>query len=641
MTVEILDASENTLPKLLLRHSERFHDRRVALREKDRGIWKTYTWSDYCAIVESLAAAFLAMGLRKDEKVSIIGENKPHVYWFELGAQICRAAVVGIFSDCSADEIKYFLTHSDSRFVVCQDQEQVDKLLEIKDEIPQIKKVIYWEEKGMWSYMDSWLVNMDDMIEVGRKHVREDPNLIRAMIEDTRGDDVATFFYSSGTTGMPKAAVQTHFNIIAMAHLMDQRYFVSDTDDAVSFLPIAWIGEQLFNVSYSLYKGFTVNFPESQETVQENIREVGPQVLLLSPRLWEEHIRTIRVKMANASWLNRTLFNLALKAGFRAGDAKMKGRTVGPHWYVLNLLAETLVFRPLRDRLGLRRIRVARTAGTAVSPDVIRYFHAIGVPLVQLYGSSECGVATMHPKNHVKAETCGVPLDGFDIRISDEGEVLVKSPCLFKEYFKDPKKTAGVIKADWYHTGDFGQFDDEGHLIVMDRMDDLQRIKGDKLFSPQFAETRLRFSPYIKDALVVGHEDQDYSAAIINIDYDNVAHWAETNRVVFTTFLDLSQKNEVVRLVRSEIEAINRYLPKWAQIKKFINLQKEFDPDEEELTRTRKVRRDFMEKKYQELIDALYSENERIDVTATVTYRDGSTAELKSSLSINSVTSKS
>jgi long-chain acyl-CoA synthetase len=401
------------------------------------------------------------------------------------------------------------------------------------------------------------------------------------------------------------------------------------------------LGEQLFNVSYSLFKGLIVNFPESQETVQENIREVGPQVLLLSPRLWEEHIRTIRVKMANASWLNRALFNLALKVGFRAGDAKMKGLTVGPHWQVLNLLAEALVFRPLRDRLGLKRIRVARTGGTAVSPDVIRYFHAIGVPLVQLYGSSECGVATMHPMNQVKAETCGVPLDGFDIKISHEGEVLVKSPCLFKEYFKEPEKTAAVIRAGWYHTGDFGQFDDEGHLIVMDRMDDLQRIRGDKLFSPQFAETRLRFSLYIKDALVIGHEDHDHSVAIINIDYDNVAHWAETNRVVFTTFLDLSQKTEVVQLVRSEIETINRYLPEWAQIKRFINLHKEFDPDEEELTRTRKVRRGFMEKKYYELIDALYGEDEQIDVKATVTYRDGTTAELKSCVSLNSVNSKS
>jgi len=632
-----LDADMNTLPKLLLHNYERLQDRRTAVREKDRGIWKSYTWSEYYSIVESLAAAFLALGLNKDDKVSIIGENKPHVYWFELAAQACGAPVVGIFSDCSTEEIKYFLTHSDSRFVVCQDQEQVDKLLEIKEQVPEVKKLIYWEKKGLWNYQDPWLMRMDEMLELGRQEARKHPDLIREKIHQTDGDDVAVFFYSSGTTGTPKAAVQTHFNIITMARLMDQRYFVPDTDEAVSFLPIAWVAEQLLNVAYSLYKGFTVNFPESQETVQENIREVGPQVLLLSPRLWEEHIRTIRVKMAGASWLNALVFDLALRVGRRAGDAKMKGLTLGPHWRVLNLLAERIVFRPLRDRLGLRRIRVARTAGTAISPDVIRYFHAIGVPLVQLYGSSECGVATMHPMNQIKAETCGVPLDGYDVRISDEGEVLIKSPCLFKEYYKEPRKTSAAVRDGWYHTGDFGRLDDDGHLIVMDRMEDLQRIAGSRSFSPQFAETRLRFSPYIKDALVAGHEKYNCSAAIINIDYENVARWAENNHVVFTTFMDLSQKSEVIRLVRSEVAVVNRVLPEWARITKFINLHKEFDPDEAELTRTRKVRRDFMEKKYKQLIDALYGGNERVEVTATVSYRDGTTGSLNASLTVNRV----
>jgi long-chain acyl-CoA synthetase len=480
-------------------------------------------------------------------------------------------------------------------------------------------------------------VAMDEMMELGRTEVRKNPDVIEEKIEQTSGDDVAVFFYSSGTTGTPKAAVQTHFNIIAMAHLMDQRYFVPNADEAVSFLPIAWVAEQLLNVSYSLYKGFAVNFPESQETVQQNIREVGPQVLLLSPRLWEEHIRTIRVKMANASWFNRGVFDLALRVGRRAGDAKMTGQTLPLLWQVLNRLSERFVFRPLRDRLGLRRIRVARTAGTAISPDVIRYFHAIGVPLVQLYGSSECGVATMHPMNQIKAETCGIPLDGYEIRISDEGEVLIKSPCLFKEYYKDTRKTAAAIRSGWYHTGDFGRVDEDGHLIVMDRMEDLQPIAGDRRFSPQFAETRLRFSPYIKDALVVGHEERDFPAAIVNIDYENVAHWAEVNHVVFTTFLDLSQKGPVIQLVKSEIAAVNDLLPEWARIKRFINLHKEFDPDEAELTRTRKVRRDFMEKKYRQLTDALYGETDMVEVTATVSYRDGTTAELKRGLSVNHV----
>lgn len=629
--------SPDTLPKLLLHHYQRHGDSKIALREKDRGIWKKYTWADYYAIVESLTMAFLELGIKKDDKISIIGENKPHVYWFELASLTCRAPVVGIFSDCTPPEIKYFIEHSDSRFVVCQDQEQVDKLLQIKDEVPQIKKVIYWEEDGMWNYVDPLLMTMDEMTKIGQRRAKENPGLFREMINKTQKSDVAVFFYSSGTTGLPKAAIQTHDNIIMMSERMDRRYPIDSGHQSVSFLPIAWIAEQIFNVSYSLFKGFAVNFPERQETVQENIREVGPQNLMLSPRLWEDHIRTIRVKMNDADLLNRLAFKISLKVGYRMGDTKMKGEKVGVLLRCLNFVAEKLVFRPLKDRLGLSRTQIARTAGTAISPDVIRYFHAIGVPLVQLYGASEFGCATMHPNNQIKAETCGTPLDDYSVKISEEGEILIKSPCLFKGYYKDPEKTAEAIREEWYHTGDFGRIDEDGHLIVMDRMDELQKTSGDNLFSPQFAEIRLRFSPYIREALVVGHENKDYVVGLINIDFNNVANWAESNRVEYTTFVDLSQKQGIIELIKKEIATVNSYLPEWAAIRKFINLHKELDPDEAELTRTRKLRRDFMENKYKEILDALFGDQDFVDITAAVTYRDGKKGEIKSSLSINRV----
>jgi long-chain acyl-CoA synthetase len=341
--------------------------------------------------------------------------------------------------------------------------------------------------------------------------------------------------------------------------------------------------------------------------------------------------------MADADLLNRFFFNVAMKIGYKVGDAGMMGKKIGLGWKLLQIPAERLVFKPLRDRLGLSRVCLARTAGTAISPDVIRYFHAIGVPLIQLYGSSECGVATMHPYHQIKAETCGTALDDYEIRTTEEGEIVVRSPCLFKGYYKQPDKTAKAIRDGWYYTGDFGRLDDDGHLIVMDRMDDIQRIAGGKTFSPQYAEIRMRFSPYIKDALVVGREDRDYAVAIINVDYNNVGNWAERNHIAYTTFVDLSQKEGIIGLVGREIQTINGYLPDWARIRKFINLHKEFDPDEAELTRTRKVRRDFMERKYGEIIDALFSGNDRIDITATVTYRDGTQGEIKSSLSINSL----
>jgi len=422
-----------------------------------------------------------------------------------------------------------------------------------------------------------------------------------------------------------------------MAELMDRRDPAFETDQSVSYLPIAWIAEQLQNVGYSLYKGFTVNFPESQETVLQNIREVGPHMVMFAPRNWEEFIRTIRVKVANSGALHRACFAAALQIGYKVGDARMKGEKPGLLWQLLRYPAEWLVFRPLKDRLGIKRGRIARVGGTAISPEVIRYFQAIGMPLVQVYGSSECGMVTMHPLDQIKPETSGTPLEGYEVKLSNEGEILVKSPCIFKGYYKEPEKTAKVLKQGWYYTGDFGRIDEDGHLIVMDRMDDLQPIAGSRRFSPQYAETRLRFSPYIKDALVVGHADSDYAVVLANIDYDNVGQWAESNRVVYTTYLDLSQKKEVIGLIRREIETVNRALPEWARIRKFINLHKEFDADEAELTRTRKVRRDFMARKYHELIDALFSDRDRIDITASITYRDGTTRELTSSLSVNSL----
>ncbi|MBT4643123.1 MAG: AMP-binding protein [Deltaproteobacteria bacterium] len=627
----------DTLPKLLRYHYHKFGTTRIAMREKDRGIWNKYTWSDYYSIVQQMTMAFVELGLQPDEKVAIIGENKPHVYWVELAALTCRAPVLGIFSDCTSAEIKYFLTHSDSRYVICQDQEQVDKVLEIQDEIPEIRRIIYWEEKGMWNYDHPLLITLDDMLEMGQKRVKTDPDRFSQMIDETDGDDVAVFFYTSGTTGLPKAGMQTHRNIKLMVELMDRREPVLETDQSVSYLPIAWIAEQLQNVGYSLYKGFTVNFPESQDTIQENIREIGPHMVLFAPQNWEDFIRGIRVKMADAGWLNQLCFNAALKVGYRVGDARMKGQKAALWWRLLHLPAEWFVFSPLKDKLGIKRGRIARVGGTAISPDVIRYFQALGMPLVQVYGSSECGIATMHPRNQIKAETSGTPLDTYEIKLSEEGEILVKSPCMFKGYYKNEEKTAKVLVDGWYYTGDFGNIDADGHLIVMDRMDDLQPIAGDRKFSPQYAETRLRFSPYIKNALVVGSGEKDYAVTLVNVDYDNVGHWAESNRIVYTTFLDLSQKEGVIGLIQKEIDTINASLPAWARIKKFINLHKEFDPDEAELTRTRKIRRDFIKDKYKELVDGLFSEKDKIEITASVTYRDGTKGETRSSLSINNV----
>ncbi|MDY6852692.1 MAG: AMP-binding protein, partial [Thermodesulfobacteriota bacterium] len=481
------------------------------------------------------------------------------------------------------------------------------------------------------------LITVDRMLEIGEEYDRRHPDKFERMIDETDIDDIALFFYTSGTTGLPKASMVSHRSVIGMGNALRHGVVFDDTDESLSYLPIAWITEQILNVVCSLLFGFTVNFPETQETVQENIREIGPTILMLGPRAWESHIKTIRVKILNAKWINRLFFNLSIKAGKIVGDAAIQGKRAVLGWRIIQGLADIFVFRPLRDRLGMSRTRWAITGGTAISPDVFNYFHSIGVPLTQMYGSSEIGAVSIHRRGEVKPETCGPPLEGYELNISDEGEVQVRCPYLFQGYYKAPDKINEVVKDGWYQTGDFGRIDETGHLIVMDRMADLKAISGDKSFSPQYAETRLRFSPFIKDAIVAGNRDIDHAVSIIIIDYDNVGQWAEANHVAYTTYSDLSQKKESIELVRKEIETINNYLPEWAKIRKFINLHKEFDPDEAELTRTRKVRRDFLEDKYGEMIEALVSGKTNLTVTVSVTYRDGTTSELESSVSINKV----
>jgi len=629
--------SADTLPKLLDFYYQKFGASKVALREKDRGFWKEYSWAEYYDIVKRLSLGLHQLGLQAGDKVAIIGENKPHVYWFELGAQANRASAVGIFSDCTPPEVKYFVQHSDSTFVICQDQEQTDKLLAIKEEIPLVKKVIYWEKKGMWNYNHPLLMTFDEVLELGRQYESNNKGFYEKMIQATEADDLALFFYTSGTTGLPKAAMVSHRSIIGMGQALRYAIPFTDTEESLSYLPIAWITEQILNVVCSLFYGFTVNFPETQETVYQNIREIGPTVLMLGPRAWEGHIKTIRVKVLNAYWLNRICFNLSIKIGYRLGGAKIRGEKIGVGSRLLGWLADVAVFRPLRDRLGMSRTKWAITGGTAISPEVFYYFHSIGVPLAQMYGSSEIGAVSVHRQGEVKPETCGRPLAGYEAKISDKGEVLVKCPYLFQGYYKAPEKFPEVVEDGWYRTGDFGRFDEDGHLIVMDRMADLKPIAGDKLFSPQFAETRLRFSPFIKDAIVAGRPEHDYAVAIIIIDYDNVGQWAEAHHLAYTTFADLSQKDESIDLVRQETTRINNFLPEWARIKKFMNLHKEFDPDEAELTRTRKVRRDFLEEKYGEMFEALFSGKTKLEVTVSVTYRDGTQAEVASSVLVNQV----
>ena len=628
---------EDTLPKLLKKNAERYGDQKIAMRVKDRGIWQRFTWKDYYEKVKYFSLGLVSLGMGKDDKVAILGENKPEIFWAELGVQSAGGTAVDIYTDCTPPEVKFFVTDSDSTFVVAHDQEQVDKILQIKEDLPKVKRVIYWDSKGLWNYSDPILISFPEVVQLGQSYEKGHPGLFEENVERATGQEIALLSYTSGTTGLPKGAMILQRGLVAIAQAWRDADQWSDQDRYVSFLHPAWITEQAVGVAGQLVSGMEVNFPEEPETVQENIREVGPSILFFAPRLWENINRMIQAKITDTSALRRWIYHLFLPVGYRAAEFRLAKKDLGLFWKLIHRIAQWILFRPLKDRVGLSRTRCAYTAGSAVSPDILSYFQAIGVNIKQLYGGSEQGLVTLHRDGEIKCETCGVPMSGVEVRLSPEGEILVKGDNIFSGYYENLQATQEKIRNGWYYTGDFGYIDDDRHLVVIDRMEDLKELKGGRKFSPQFAEIRLRFCPYIKDALVIGGEDKDYVTAMVNIDLENVGRWAEARRIPYTTFTDLSQKREVIELIRKDIQRINKFLPEWSRIRKFVNLHKEFDADEAELTRTRKLRRTFVEDRYGDLISALYREDPEYTVEASVTYRDGRKGVIKTAIHINQV----
>lgn len=627
----------DTIPKLLQRNCMTYGNKRVAMRAKKLGIWQEYTWKDYWENVKYVSLGLISLGLERGDKVSILGENKPEWFWAEVAAQAAGGTTVGIHTECMPDEVKYFVTHSDSKFVFAHDQEQVDKVLKIEHDLPLIKRVIYWDDRGLWSYSEPILLSFKQLIELGRDHEKAQPGLFEQNVKNGHRDEVAVISYTSGTTGLPKGAMLCHKNLIDAI----QAFYDIDHWDKeyqyVSFLSPGWVAEQVFGVVGSLLSAMEVNFPEKPETVQANIREIGAQLLFWGPRNWESVTRLVQAKITDTTIINRFLYNLLLPVGYRMADIRQNREKPTIFWRWLFILSHWLLFRDLRDKVGLSKIKIAYTAAAPISPDILRYFQAIGVNIKQLYAGTEQSLVTLHRDDDIVWETSGPSMPRMEVRISDDGEIIVRGNNQFVGYYKDTKGTQEKLRDGWYYTGDFGHIDDNGQLIVMDRMSDLRKLAGGEKFSPQYAEVRLRFSPYIKDILVVGDEAQAYVTAMINVDIDNVGRWAESKRIPYTTFTDLSQKPEVIKLIQRDIEHLNKYLPEWARIRKFTNLHREFDADEAELTRTRKLRRTFVEERYSELISALYSNANELQVEAPITYRDGRQGVISTAIKINSL----
>jgi len=625
---------ELTLPKLLLETARRYGDGKVAMREKEFGVWRPITWRRYLEEVRLLAMGFTALGLGAGDKVALIGHNRPEGLWAEMAALAVGGVVVWIYQDALLDEVQYVVDHSDARFLVGEGQQEVDKGLAVKPRCPKLERIVWDDPKGMRGYDDPALVSLAEVRRLGQALDARDPAAFERMVARGRGDDVALLFYTSGTTAKPKGALLTHTNMLKMGENLMAVDPCDERDDFVSFLPFSWIGEQMMSVSCGLQAGFTLNFPEDPETVQHDIREIGPQVLFSPPRIYEQMVRTVQVKVLDAPALKRRIYGWARKVGDEVADRTIARKPVPGVLRLKHWLADLLVFRKLRDHLGLARIRHAYSGGAALGPDHLRFFHGIGVNLKQIYGQTEiAGISVTHRDGDVRFDTVGLPIPETEIRIAPDGEILSRSPCVFQGYYKMPEETARTLEGGWLHSGDIGFLDGDGHLVVFDRRKDVMTLADGSRSSPQFIETRLKFSPYIKDAWVIGHA-RDAVAAVVCIDAAVVGRWAEEHHIPYTSYPELSQKPEVRALIAEAVGQVNKGLPPAARIRRFVNLHKEFDADDEELTRTRKLRRAYLEERYRDVVEGLYSGPGEIGLDTAITYEDGRVARSKTTLRV-------
>ncbi len=626
----------DTIPKLIRRNYERW-PQRTAMAMKNFGVWQRYSWQDYYNTVKYFSLGLVSLGLKPGDVVCIIGDNEPEWFWSEFAAQAAQGIVTGIFVDSIPSEVKYIAEQSGARFAIVNDQEQTDKFLEIKEELPELKKVIYWDPKGLRNYDDPMLISFSEVIKLGREYEPNHQGLFERNMERGEDSDTAFIYYTSGTTGLPKGAVLTHQALINTARSFVDRYPLAENDNLISNFPAAWVGDSFFATIPHLLSGARLNFPEEPGTIAEDTREVGPNFVIYGPRQWESLVRDIQVKMIDAHPLKRFIYRLFMPVGYKMADFHFANKKPNPFWRLLYGIAYFLLFRALKDRLGLSNVRFAVTGSSVLSLDTFRLIHAIGIELRQNYGSTEAGLISSHGKGEIKFESVGRPAIGTEVRITDEGELLVRNNCLFKEYHKDSQKTVATLIDGWCRTGDAVNIDDDGHLLFIDRMDHMGQLRSGIKYAPQYVEGRLRFSPYIKDAMVIGGKDKDFVSAIINIDFGMVGKWAERHHIPYTTFVDLSQKEEVADLIRKDLLRVNGYLPEPARVQRFVLMHKEFDADEAELTRTRKIRREFMEERYKELIESVYSNGSEINLQAPVTYRDGRKGTVSTSIKIRDI----
>jgi long-chain acyl-CoA synthetase len=630
-------ANEMTLPRLLLRNAERTPDR-PALREKDRGIWQVYTWRRYFDEVRDFALGLAAQGFGRGDKLSVIGENRPRLYFAQLAAMSLGGIAVPVYQDAIASELAYVLEHAEISVIVAEDQEQVDKILALQESLPHLKRLVYDDPRGLRNYDEKLLASFDDVQAAGRDFAAANPDFFATALAAGKPDDLALFSYTSGTTSRPKGVMLSHANLTSVGEGFATAEGIRADDEHPSYLPMAWIGNSVFSLALHLWVGFTCSFPERPETVTRDVREIGPTVALGPPRYWESTLTAITVRSADSGWLKRSLFRHFRAIAERAESREAEGRPVSFGLRLQRAIGEVLVYAPLRDQLGLRRARLVYTGGAPLGPDTFRFFRAVGINLKQVYGASELsGVCSAQPDGEVDPETVGRVFPGVEIRIADNGEVLARSGGVFQGYYKQPEESRAAVTPDgWLKTGDAGFIDRRGHLVIVDRARDVGKLANGSALAPQFIENKLKFSPYIGEAVVFG-DTRPFVAAIVAIDGATVGNWAERQNLAYTSFQDLAARAEVRRLIGDEIRQCNAGLPEAVRVRRFLVLNKEFDADDDEITRTRKIRRRFVAEKYAALVDAFYDGTEAVEVSAAITYEDGRKAVLRSTIAIADV----
>jgi long-chain acyl-CoA synthetase len=638
-TVVATSGVADTFPKLLLQHAVE-RGSRVACREKEYGIWLSYDWARVRAEVEALACGLHTLGLKRGDRLIIVGDNRPHLYWSIAAAQALGAIPVPVYQDSVAAEMQYVVEHAEARLAIAENQEQVDKLIEIKANVAALQSVVFKDARGLRNYNQPWLQSYDAVQEKGRDFAKTNARFFTDEIAKGKGSDTAIMLYTSGTTGRPKGVMLSYDNLRIQAENAGRLEGLNEKDEILAYLPIAWAGDNIFSYAQSYVLGFAVNCPESAETVMADLREIGPTYFFAPPRIFENILTNVMIRMEDAGAPKRTMFKYFMGVARRVGTRLIDGKSVSPLDRVLYGIGTLLVYGPLKNTLGFSRVRLAYTAGEAIGPEIFDFYRSLGINIKQLYGSTEASVfVTIQPNGEVRSESVGKPVPQMEVKVAADGEVMFRGPGVFKEYYKNPQATAETKTADgWVHTGDAGFFDPDGHLRIIDRAKDVGRVGAGTMFPPKYIENKLKFFPHISEVVAFG-DKRDFVACFINIDLQAVGNWAERHDIHYSSYQELAARPEVYELIKGEIEQVNRDLAAdpnlaGAQIKRFLILHKALEADDGELTRTRKVRRGFVGERYAPLVAALYDGSQRCFIDTEVTFEDGRKGILRGDIAI-------